>query len=218
MRILMAALATVVLAMSLVAEDVQANQENFKSVLRRIRNTHWNGYFIVQPNDELPVDLSFLDPANIFKSIKEGIEERFACSGPLDVYFFPMQVEKFSRGIPTVSYRHHADFSNTGILCQLMAGTKSPVDVGSCDSYFPKKFNPREQADVPFRTIIPRNRGKSAVISSPSCENGRVERKELKLDKLELTHNDRQLTVTIKLMIPGRGEVSHFSYVLHRTR
>lgn len=211
-------LTTLLLVLSFSAQNAHAKQDNFASVLKRIQDTHWKGYFIVEPNDESPVDLSFLDPFDIFKKIKAGLDEKFACAGPIDVYFFPMQVEEFSKGIATVSYRHHADFSNTGILCQVFAGTKSPVDVGSCDPYFPKKYNPRERAAVPFRTIIPRNGGRTAVISSPSCESGQVERKELKLDKLQLSPDGRKLTVTIKLIIPGKGEVSHFSYVLGRTR
>ncbi len=138
------------------------------------------------------------------------------CEGPLRVQFFPMQVEEFSRGIMTMSYRHHADFSeNIDLLCSKVVASFSPVSVGDCGENFPMKYNPDEGVSVPFRTIIPQGNGDTAVINSPSCNKRRqVVRQELSLSRAVLSPDANQLTLTIK--IKALGLSVDVDYVLQR--
>lgn len=156
----------------------QAPQENFNQILSKVQNANWAGHFRLKVGGTI-------------------------CDGPLTVKFFPMQVEDFSQGAMTMSYRHHADFSgNTDLLCTGLAAKLSPVDVGQCEAIFPMKYNPDEGMNVPFRTIIPRNNGKTAVISSPSCNSQRqVERQELNLKQAVLSPDQNQLTLTIQIKV-----------------
>jgi hypothetical protein len=181
--------------LALTCVSALAAQENFESVLRRIQNTHWKGQFRV----------------NAFGGAID-------CRGPLDVASFPMQIENFSNGVPTVSYRHHADFSQTPPgFCRDLAGSLSPVAVGQCGPNFPMKYSQREGKRVPFRTIIPRDGGRTAVVSSPSCDPSlNVTRQELNLARLELSDHDKTLQVTIEFEVPLLGEIAELTYVLHR--
>ena len=78
----------------------------------------------------------------------------------------------------------------------------STVDVGSCGANFPMKFSVDEQAMVPFRTIIPRQNGARAFVSSPSCgRSGQVERTELELNKANVSPDQSKLALTIRLRI-----------------
>jgi hypothetical protein len=171
-----------------------AQQENFTSTLARIQSSYWTGQWTVS-----------------------GIP---FCSGPLKIMFFPMRKESFAGGDPTVSYRHFADVSQTPFFCEKPVGHFSPVDFGECGDYFPAKRSPLEgDKRVPFRTIISKNGGRRAVISSPSCRNGRVERRTPNLEELELSPDGNTLLVTIRL----REERSHFvlaefTYELHRVK
>lgn len=171
------------------AAKLEAPQENFNSVLERIQDSQWKGTF--------------------------NVIGQTVCNGTLDVYFFPRQQETFSEGIETVSYRHHADFSkHWNPLCSKIASKLSPVAVGSCTD-FPKKYNPHEGKQVPFRTIIPREDGKKAFVNSPSCgKNNSVERQELELTKAHLSDGDRKLELTIVLKLAGVP--IRLSYILER--
>lgn len=190
-------IAPFIVCLSLLAGPLvsSAEQENFYSVLKKIQNSFWVGEYRV--------------------STLGGL---LSCNGPLDVRFFPMTVEKFSQGVPTVSYRHHADFSHySDFFCHDVVGGLSPVAVGQCAKNFPRKFNALEGKKVPFRTIIPRNGGESAVVNSPECKDDTrtVERKELELARLELSEDGQTLWVTIAFKPFGPIELSEFTYVLH---
>lgn len=167
-------------------------QQNFHRVLEQISDSQWKGTFTV-------------------------IGE-WACTGPLDVYFFPRQKEAFSENIETVSYRHHADFShNLTPLCTKLAASLSPVAVGDCTD-FPMKYNPHEGRQVPFRTIIPRDGGRSAYVNSPSCgKNNTVERQELELTRAQLSEGGQKLELTIVLRLAKILPIK-LSYTLQRQK
>ena len=168
---------TLILLTLLVAGTPVLAQENFYSVLGKIQDSNWAGRFD-------------------FKAL--GIR----CDGDLKVKFFPAQIEDFSDGASTVSYRHDADFSqNKNIFCRKIGKHLSVVDVGQCPN-FPMKYNPSEGQNVPFRTIIPRQGGKVAYVSSPSCHSsGTVSRQELQLIKADLSEDGNDLGLTIRLEI-----------------
>lgn len=167
-------------------------QQNFGEILQKIENSTWKGQF------------------------KLGVLG-MNCSGDLSVEFFPMQTEDFSNGINTLSYRHHADFSKTrGIICA-QAAKFSPVEVGACEDSFPKKFSSLENALVPYRTIIPREDGAAAVMSSPSCnKQNQVKRDELNLAKAVLSPDGNQLTLTIQIKIAVLSV--NIDYILNRQK
>lgn len=163
-------------------------QENFNEVLSKIQDTRWKGGFS-------------------FTVSQLGL----TCSGPIDVLFFPAAVEPFSEGATTVSYRHDADFSqNRSIVCRTIGKNLSNVDTGRCDAIFPKKFSAPGATMVPFRTIIPRENGSRAFVSSPSCGfDGKVKRGELELIKAELSPDQSRLLITIlvQINVPVVGEI-----------
>lgn len=179
------------LSLMSLSQSFASTQENFFSILSKVQNAHWKGHF---------------------KTRILGT----TCEGPLHVQFFPVQVEDFSNGVATLSYRHHADFSgNVDLLCSKLVASFSPVDVGHCGENFPMKFNPDEGRRVPFRTIIPKNNGESAVTSSPSCNRrGEIERQELNLSSGVLSPDGNALTLTIT--IKALGLTVDVDYVLKR--
>ena len=171
-----------------------AQQDNFTATLAKIQGSYWTGEWNVS-------NIPF-------------------CSGPLKILFFPLRRESFSNGNPTVSYRHYADVSQTLPFCNRSVGHFSPVNVGDCGAIFPAKRSPLEgNKQVPFRTIISQNGGQKAVISSPTCKNGRVERKTPLLEELKLSPDGYDLQVTIRLRDKATGAVlSEFTYDLHRQK
>ena len=178
-------LATAVIGLSSHAQ-VQS-QENFSEILNKIQDSDWEGQF----------------------SLRVVAQD---CSGPLKVHFFPAQVEPFSNGAMTVSYRHHADFSgpqNVDRVCALAAGF-SPVDVGQCDSIFPKKLDIENGvlAAVPYRTIVPNANGTQASVSSPACSKGAdggivVQREAIPMKRAELSPDGKTLKLTLTIPLPG---------------
>ncbi len=168
-------------------------QENFNTVLSKMQDSMWTGKFWVK-----------------------GFGPLTNCTGPIQVEFFPLTVEEFSNGIPTVSYRHHADFSkNRNPICKYVASL-SPVNVGQCDDIFPMKYDKYENKNVPFRTIIPQEDGSSAVVSSPACnkKNHVVNRQELKLAKAILSDDEKKLEIEIQIVV--LEQVVHLTYLLDK--
>ncbi len=159
----------------------RADQENFDLVLAKISNTNWSGRFSAKAKTgfgNLPI---------------------VTCDGPLTVKFFPGNDTDIPNEAPTVSYRHDANFNhNLNLLCETIGKNFSVVDVGNCQN-FPMKLNPEEGKMVSFRTLIPRNGGNTAVVSSPSCKDGVVKRQELALKRLELSSDQQRLLITIEL-------------------
>jgi hypothetical protein len=169
-------------------------QENFNIVLAKIQDSMWKGQFWIK-----------------------GFGPLTNCSGPIQVEFFPLTTEDFSDGIQTVSYRHHADFSNNvNPFCKYIASRLSPVDVGPCEDIFPMKYDKYENQNVPFRTIIPRQEGLTAVVSSPSCNKQKheVKRQELKLAKTLLLNNEQTLEIEIQMTV--LGQIVHLTYLLEK--
>jgi hypothetical protein len=166
----------------LVSGVAKAEPVNFPQLLNSIQNSNWVGQFSLKA-------LGWVD-----------------CEGPIVVKFFPEQIESFSDGIPTVSYRHDADFSkNLNPLCQLIGKAASVVDVGQCGANFPMKYNPDEKKMVPFRTIIPRDGGANAFVSSPSCgSDGKVHRQEFQMTSATLSPDQKTLDLVIEVVL-GRG-------------
>lgn len=167
-------------------------QDNFTTTMGEIDGSYWSGHWTVK---NIP-----------------------GCSGRLKILFFPMQKERFSGKNPTMSYRHYADVSQNLLGCKAAVGHFSPVNVGNCHAVFPSKRSPLEgDKNVPVRTIISKDGGKMAVISSPSCKNGKVERKSPVLEELKLSPDKNHLQVTIRI----RGKLTkkvlgEFTYELDR--
>jgi hypothetical protein len=142
-----------------------------------------------------------------------------SCDGTLSVRFFKMQVEPFSNGVPTVSYRHHAQYSPANpffLLCQTVGKSLSVVDVGSCGGSFPKKPTTENGRNVmvPFRTIIPKNGGARVVISAPYCVEERsadgtlhnkIVRIEYPVTQLEFADDRKRNAIKMKLLIDAPG-------------
>jgi len=123
------------------------------------------------------------------------------CGGPIEVKFYNDQGGVFADQAPTISYRHHADFSaDLNPLCRVVGPMMSEVDVGSCAT-FPKRFDQDENQWVPFRTLVSLQGGNSAVVNSPSCDNGQVVRKSLRLDRLVLKDQDPSKPKTLEVTI-----------------
>ena len=148
-----------------------------QEVMSLIQDTHWVGTFKVT-----------------------GLGPITNCFGDIDVYFFPLEIEEFSKGMTTISYRHHAHFDkDKNPICKDIVAKLSPVLVGKCGDHFPYKYNRIENKLVPFRTIIPYEDGNKTVVSSPSCTTFKhqVKRTELPLVKLDLSENQKHLDVEI---------------------
>jgi hypothetical protein len=176
------------------AQESQPRAGYYNDFLAAIQNSDWKGTFF-----------TVAGPA--------------ACYGTLDVKFFAMQAEPFSNGVPTVSYRHHAQFSPLNpffVFCQTLGKALSSVDVGSCDGIFPKKpaIENGQNVMVPFRTIIPRDSGARVVLSTPYCfpENGgdgtlhaKVGRMEYQVTQLEFTDDLKRNAMKMRLIIDAVG-------------
>src|SRR5437868_10638287 len=174
-----------VAALMLLAPFQSFAQPNFSDMLKRISDTHWKG--------------TYNATAKVYFGGDAGVAVN--CKGPLRVRFFPENQTDIPGELPTVSYRHDADTSNSlNPLCQTIGKRLSVVDVGRCND-FPMKANIEDgkEVQVPFRTLVPRNGGKSAVVSSPSCKKGSVVRDELQLKRLEPSADGKGLTVQIIL-------------------
>ncbi|HET7681784.1 MAG TPA: hypothetical protein VFK79_16810 [Xanthobacteraceae bacterium] len=171
------------------AQDTRSRSGYYNHALSVIQNSNWRG---------------------TFHSVGPGPA---ICSGSLTVRFFSLQKESFSGGAQTLSYRHNAQFSPANPFfpfCQSIGKSMSVVDVGNCDRSFLKKTTVEngQKVMVPVRTIIPKNGGTSAVISTPSCVSdgsGRytVQRVEYELQRLEFTDDRRRDAMKITIGLPG---------------
>ena len=171
------------------AQETQARSGPFNHALSVIQNSNWRG---------------------TFQSVGPGPT---TCYGSLTVKFFPLKTEPFSRGVQTVSYRHHTQFSPLNPFfpfCQTMGKSMSVVDLGNCDRNGLKKptVENDQKVMVPVRTIIPKNGGARAVISTPSCVSdgqGRytIERSEFEVQQLEFTDDRKRDAMKITIRLPG---------------
>jgi len=171
------------------AQETQARSGPFNHALSVIQNSNWSG---------------------TFQSVGPGPT---TCYGSLTVKFFPLKAEPFSGGVQTVSYRHHTQFSPLNPFfpfCQTIGKSMSVVDLGNCDRLGAKKatIENGQKVMVPVRTIIPKNGGTTAVISSPSCVSagqGRytIERSEFELQRLEFTDASKRDAMRITIGLPG---------------
>lgn len=176
------------------AQESRPHSGNYNNLLAVLQNSNWKGTF-------------------------NSVAGLTACYGTLDVKFFPMQAEPFSNGVPTVSYRHHVQYSPLNpffVICQTLGKALSEVDVGSCDGIFPKKptIENGQNVMVPFRTIIPRNGGSRAVISTPYCyratgPDGKwrsaVDRVEFEVQRLEFTDNNKRDAMKMTIRVDAEG-------------
>jgi hypothetical protein len=171
------------------AQQSQARSGPFNHALSVIQNSNWSG---------------------TFQSVGPGPT---ACHGSLTVRFFPLKTEPFSGGVQTVSYRHHTQFSPLNPFfpfCQTFGKSMSVVDLGNCDRSGLKKaaIENGQKVMVPVRTIIPKNGGTGAIISSPSCvSDGRggytIQRAEFEVQRLEFTDDRRRNAMKITIGLPG---------------
>ena len=171
------------------AQESQARSGSFNHALSVIQNSNWSG---------------------TFQSAGPGPT---TCYGSLTVKFFPLKTEPFSGGVQTVSYRHQTRFSPLNPFfpfCQTIGASMSVVDLGNCERSAAKKATVENGRNVmvPVRTIIPRNGGTRAVISSPSCVSTgrggyRIERSEYEVQRLEFTDARKRDAVKITIGLPG---------------
>jgi hypothetical protein len=176
------------------AQESQARAGYYDNVLAAIQNSTWKGTF-------------------------NSVAGLTACYGTLDVKFFPMQTEPFSGGVPTVSYRHHVQYSPLNpffVICQTIGKALSEVDVGSCGANFPRKptMENGRNVMVPFRTIIPKNGGSRAVISTPYCyretgpdgkSHSAVDRLEFEVKRLEFTDIRMRDAMKMTIRVDAEG-------------
>lgn len=169
---------------------VKAEQQNFHEILAGIQDSDWKGHFSLKLRG---LGLGLLD---------------LGCSGPIVVKFFPQQEETFSNGAQSVSYRHDADFThNLNPLCDIIGKHFSVVDVGQCTSIFPMKYNPEENTEVPFRTIIPTSDGGRAFVNSPACSKDSktgvqtIERSQFEITSAVLSKDHQSLDLTINIVL-----------------
>ena len=171
------------------AQETRARSGPFNHALSVIQNSNWSG---------------------TFQSVGPGPT---TCHGSLTVRFFPLKTEPFSGGVQTVSYRHHTQFSPTNPFfpfCQTIGKSMSVVDLGNCDRTglkMPTVEN-GQKVKVPVRTIIPKNGGTRAVISTPSCVSDgqgrhRIERSEFEVQRLEFTDDRKRDAMKITIGLPG---------------
>ena len=171
------------------AQETQSRSGYYNHALSVIQNSNWNG---------------------TFHSVGPGPA---VCHGSLVVRFFSLQKESFSGGVPALSYRHNAQFSPANPFfpfCQAIGKSMSVVDVGNCDKSSLKKQTTEngQKVMVPVRTIIPKNGGTRAVISTPSCISdgqGRftIQRLEYELQRLEFTDDRKRDAMKITIGLPG---------------
>ena len=133
------------------------------------------------------------------------------CHGSLTVRFFPLKSESFSGGAQTVSYRHNATFSPATPFfpfCQTIGKGMSVVDLGNCSGSRMATVEGGQKVMVPVRTIIAKNGGTSAVVSTPACvadgQGGyRIQRAEYPVTQLEFTDASKRDAVRISISLSG---------------
>jgi hypothetical protein len=171
------------------AQETRARSGPFNHALSLIQNSNWAG---------------------TFQSVGPGPT---TCYGSLTVKFFPLKTEPFSGGVQTVSYRHHAQFSSLNPFfpfCQTFGKSMSVVDLGNCDRTGLQKATVEngQKVMVPVRTIIPKNGGTGAVISTPSCVSGgqgryTIQRAEFEVQRLEFTDDRKRDAMKMAIGLPG---------------
>lgn len=171
-----------------------AQAQNYNAVLAALQNSSWQGSFTSGPG---------------------GIP---TCHGSIDVRFFGMRKEAFSKGAETVSYRHQATFSPlTPFMpfCETVGTSLSSVNVAGCGKLALTKQTVEggRKVSVPVRTLIARDGGKRLVVSSPVCveQNGRgvIKRVEFAVRSLEFTDAARR-SLNLTLALDSLGVVSNY--------
>lgn len=172
------------------AQDAQPRGGHFDRALAVIQNSSWSGTFI---------------------TVGPGVS---TCYGTVTARFFPLQAESFSGGVKTVSYRHQVRYSLANpffIFCETIGRSLSAVNVGDCDRSFPKKSTTEngQKVLVPVRTIIPKDGGTRAVISSPACvqRGGKyaIERLEFEVKSLEFTDERKRDAMKMTIHVNAAG-------------
>jgi hypothetical protein len=169
------------------AQEIQLRSGPFNHALSVIQNSNWSG---------------------TFHSVGPGPS---ICHGSLTVRFFPLKTEAFSGGVQTVSYRHNAQFSPLTpffAFCQTIGKGMSVVDLSNCEGSRKAAVEDGRRVMVPVRTIIPKNGGTSAVISTPSCVSDgrggyRIQRTEFPVTQLEFTDARKRDAMRISISLPG---------------
>lgn len=166
------------------AEETKSRSGHFNQALAVLQNSSWNGSFLsVGPGPAI-------------------------CHGSMTVRFFPLSN---SGGAQTVSYRHNATFSPATPFfpfCQTIGKGMSVVDLGKCSGSRKATVEDGRKVMVPVRTIITRNGGTSAVVSSPSCvadgQGGyKIQRVEFPVTQIEFTDARKRDAVKISISLPG---------------
>jgi hypothetical protein len=173
--------------MSVLILSVSASQaQDFNQALSIIQNSSWSG---------------------TFHSVGPGPA---ICHGSLTVRFFPLKSESFSGGAQTVSYRHNATFSAATPFfpfCQTIGKGMSVVDLGNCSGSRQATVEGGQKVMVPVRTIIAKNGGASAVVSTPACvadgQGYRIQRAEYPVTQLEFTDARKRDALRISISLPG---------------
>ena len=122
-----------------------------------------------------------------------------------------MKTESFSGGGQTVSYRHNATFSPLTPFfpfCQTLGKGMSVVDLGNCSGSRMATVEGGKKVMVPVRTLITKNGGTSAVVSTPSCVSDgqggyKIQRAEYPVTQLEFTDARKRDAVRISIALPG---------------
>ena len=172
------------------AQDAQPRGGYYDRALATIQNSSWSGTFItVGPGPS-------------------------TCYGSVTARFFPLQAESFSGGVKTVSYRHQVQYSMANpfyLICETIGRSLSAVNVGDCDTSFPRKSTTENghKVMVPVRTIIPKDGGSRAVISSPACvqKGGKyaIERLEFEVKSLEFTDERKRDAMKMTIHVNAAG-------------
>jgi hypothetical protein len=188
MKLVTGLMSVLILSVSVSHAESQSRSGPYNHALSVIQNSSWSG---------------------TFQSVGPGPT---TCYGSLTVKFFPLQTEPFSGGVQTVSYRHHVQFSPVNPFfpfCQTIGKSMSVVNLGNCDGNGPKKrtIENGQKVMVPVRTIIPKNGGTRAVISTPSCVSdgqGRytLQRLEFEVQRLEFTDDRKRDAMKIAIGLP----------------
>lgn len=169
------------------AQDSRPRSGHFNQALSVIQNSNWSGTFLsVGPGPAI-------------------------CHGSLTIRFFHLKTESYSGGAQTVSYRHNATFSPATpffLFCQTIGKGMSVVDLGNCSGSQKATVENGRKVMVPVRTIITKNGGTDAVISTPSCVSDgqgsyKIQRAEHPVTQLEFTDARKRDAVRISIALPG---------------
>ena len=171
----------------LVATASVSRAQNFNQALAAIQNSSWSGTF------------SSVGPGPVI------------CNGSLTVRFFPLSKESFAGGVQTLSYRHNTTFSAATPFfpfCQAIGKGMSVVNLDNCSGSRKAAVEGGKKVMVPVRTIIPKNGGANAVISSPTCVSDgrggyRIERSEFPITQLEFTDAGKRDAVRLSIALSG---------------